>query len=189
MNDDDEKYQFRNVKPYEFYGFLKPRMWDQYADNYKGVCLALSLTELKKINGLIHDRINYLDYNNFLFKDHHIDLNGLAIKGDDEYSKEYVEIINKMLFNKHVDYSGENEYRFCKFNEETHYDIDISNCLRGIIISENYISEFAQNALLKYARELDIELIKINWTSSGFYLSNKNQIESILRLIEELTSS
>ncbi|UXE68776.1 MAG: DUF2971 domain-containing protein [Chryseotalea sp. WA131a] len=29
--------------PFEKYGFAKPRMWDQYGDKYKGVCLVFSL--------------------------------------------------------------------------------------------------------------------------------------------------
>lgn len=36
------------IKPEEFYGFLKPRMWDQYGNDYNGVCLAFSLDALKR---------------------------------------------------------------------------------------------------------------------------------------------
>ena len=36
------------VESKEDYGFIKPRMWDQYGENYKGVCLVFSKKELLK---------------------------------------------------------------------------------------------------------------------------------------------
>ena len=55
------------VYPLEKYGFAKPRMWDNYGDKYKGVCLAFSKIKLQNTlkDTIYFDEkdVEYLKYN------------------------------------------------------------------------------------------------------------------------------
>ena len=45
----------------EYYGFFKPRMWDQYGDKYKGICLAFDKKELLKDSKIgLEKEIDYI---------------------------------------------------------------------------------------------------------------------------------
>jgi hypothetical protein len=51
-NDINNKYSSANIYRKDYYGFLKPRMWDQYGENYKGVCLAFSKSKMIENNSI-----------------------------------------------------------------------------------------------------------------------------------------
>lgn len=127
----------------EDYGFSKPRMWDQYGDRYNGVCLVFSLTKLKnectkKFHH--HDLLKYLTYKEFEVKHRSIDINRIREIGYEKYKSEYINYFKSRLFWKHRDYAGENEYRFCSFTNQSYDYLDISNSLKGIIVSNNSIN-------------------------------------------------
>jgi len=154
-------------KPEEFLGFIKPRMWDQYADNYKGVVLAFSLKELKKnkldTSDLLNNEINYKKYDS-IRKD--LDINSY------DNSSEYANALKEQFFTKHVDYKDENEYRFLTFSKDEYHYLNISKSIKGIVISVNYTSIFAIKSLEKFAKDYGIEILYINWSSDGITLLN-----------------
>lgn len=184
MNDRFENYSGFTTLPLEFYGFLKPRMWDQYADNYKGVCLAFSINELIKNNNLIYDKIDYFKYSEIYYNHKRIDLNDLLIQGERLYIQSYQEVLNKMLFRKHEDYCGEKEFRLCTFSKNEFVDIDISTSIRGIIVSENFTSDFYRDILNDYAEKMKIELLNVFWGDSSISFSDKRDLDKIMELFE-----
>ncbi len=121
---DEDKYIFENK------GCFKSRMWDQYAEGYKGVCLVFSkeslIKSLKESNITSHYgvQINYTASFHFSFslsEDFEIELNKLL-----DYRIEH----------KSIDYKGESEFRFVVNIEEDDKDfyLNISDSLKAIII-------------------------------------------------------
>lgn len=170
QNNFDKEFEKISTAPYEYYGFFKPRMWDQYGDSYNGVCLAFDLEQLKINNPSFYSQsVNYSEY--YPFKNT-IDIVKLQKQGIDEYCNDYFEKIKKNCFKKHIDYSGENEYRFISFAETDEF-LDIKHSLKAIIISKNQISEFARKWFNEFASKNEIELYYISWSSSGINLMSR----------------
>jgi len=178
-NQNPELQKFMEL-PYEYYGFLKPRMWDQYGDKYNGVCLVFDKNILKSNNTNIYsDNIEYIDYEDFYRNHISIDLNRLYDLGLDEYCKDYFEKIKNDSFLKHKDYSGENEYRFVSFSNTETY-LDIGNSLKAIIISQRNLTDFASQWFNNYVSKNNIELFYIDWDNSGFDLQSKKEYDESL---------
>jgi len=158
-----------NIKSEEnldLYGFMNPRMWDQYADKYTGVCLAFSLKKLKENKSLINQNIKYLCYDDILKLSPKINENELLDYEDIEQFKKYFfkKHIKPYLFRKHKDYRDEKENRFIAFSNDEFVEIDITNSLVGIIISANSICDFSLVNLKKYSMSFNIPLIYIYWS-------------------------
>lgn len=155
---------------FEYFGFAKPSMWDNYGAKSKGICLAFSR---RKIEELIEQDKNF-EKCDIRYKSFH-DLNPAFI---DLSQDKIIECVKQKLFDKHISYSSENEYRICSFSENEFDYIDISTSLVGIIASDltfnsrnhslktlkNIISEFPKpvdiQVLLFKERELDIQEVE-----------------------------
>ncbi len=177
--------------PIEKYGFFKPRMWDNYADRYKGVCLAFSLKELiaeADKNDIIFNRINYIDTGKIKRNHITIDLENVGLIGIEEYFNQNIKKEGKHLFDKHNDYSGEKEFRFCSFSEKEFDYLNISNALRGVFISNIGLN----NNLMEAFREVipstisDDKIVQIKWSDTGVNLHSYKEIKSRQSLIEGL---
>lgn len=185
MNDSEKKSEHSRYLQDEYYGFLKPRMWDQYADKYKGVCLAFSLKKLRDQAGsLPNDLVKYMSYNHLEQHYYSFDEYLICKIGVDEYVSKLSDYIKTRMFKKHKDYSGENEYRFLSFSGSEYDYIDIEGCLTGIIISNNS-SEFMKKALNEYAEKYNVELLNINWDSSGISIITKKENDKLISSIRE----
>lgn len=159
-------------------GFFRPRMWSQYADNHKGLCLVFRKeqfynnlmynvkstevpigTNVEIVHGLIQ-------YDNDLKKLHEI-LN-LNLKGNSKnfamnYIKKY---IAQLLFTKLEDYRDESEYRFAiysnHFKSKNEIYINLSNTLEGIILGAKYPKEYIIN-VFEYSKKTGIPIFGIDW--------------------------
>lgn len=155
--------------PYEYYGFLKPRMWDQYGDKYNGVCLAFSrkkLEEESKTDDLICDEVDYIRYSDLELNHLSVDTVKLKKDGYYEYLEEYEKRVDSILFSKHLDYGDENEYRIISTSSNDYDYLNIEKCLKGIIFSD-YVDEFVQWALVKHGGDFNVETVKIKWDTTG----------------------
>jgi len=187
-NNNDPELQKFMVLPSEYYGFLKPRMWDQYGDQYNGVCLVFDKNQLKKNNPDIYsNNVEYINYEEFFRKHISIDLNRLYNIGFDEYCEDTLKKIKNGSFLKHKDYSGESEYRFISFSKSETY-LDIGNSLKAIIISEKNLTEFAKKWFIEYTNKRNIELYYINWDNSGYHMQSKKEYDNSLEIVSKLVS-
>lgn len=144
-NNQLEGEQGMTYPPFEKYGFAKPRMWDQYGDKYKGVCLAFSkegLLETIKSTEIKGDDLNYTTYHESEVRHLSIDLDQLSKDGYDTYKRFYFDYLKKELFYKHKDYIHENEFRLCSFSDSNYDYINIKDALRGVIISDLSVNPF-----------------------------------------------
>lgn len=183
MNDKSGKYDKERIKPFEYFGCMEPRMWEQYGDKYGGVCLVFSKKKLieKLDKDALYDDVNYITYSKLSNNHTRIDLNLLDRIGLDDYRRNYFKVLNKNIFNKHVGYAGENEFRVCCFSKEEFEYISFKDALIGIVISDK-ASKDEIGKLKKFAEDYNIPWIKINWKSTGVIITNP-------RFMEELTGN
>jgi hypothetical protein len=170
----------------EYFGFSKPRMWDQYADNYRGVCLAFSLDKLiQNAPKCEHGAVKYYNYSILNQLNLSIDELKINMNGIEDYWNDFSKRISNQMFWKHSDYKGENEYRFISFNPSDFDYINISDSLLGIILSNNFTSDFMKQAIENFAEENRIELLYLSWEQRGFSIQTRESKNKILRAIEE----
>ena len=137
---------------FEKFGFAKPRMWDQYGDKYKGVCLVLSREQLNneaKVNGYISGNVKYKTYQNFENERGEINADTLDQIGIDNYKRAYINYTKKRLFRKHSDYINENEFRICSFDDKSNEYLDISKALKGVIVTNLGLNQHLYDTLAK----------------------------------------
>lgn len=175
--------------PFEKYGFAKPRMWDQYGDKYKGVCLAFSLKKLlenaAKVN-IKGDNLDYITYRESEERHHSIDTNKLAQDGYDKYKQEYLNYLIGQLFNKHNDYIHENEYRLCSFADGNYDYIDIKDALKGVIISNLSINPFLYKGfkdILEGYPNIDIQIL--SFSNQTLNIESYESREKLSKFIED----
>ena len=171
----------------ELFGFSKLRMWDQYADKLTGVCIAFSKEKILSLNckkfEIVEGDVKYLTFQDLsLNKIGNIHAKHLVNVGKEEYKKQLQQRVNESFFYKHMDYSGETEYRIgtlfqkdkCGFEiirGEMIFDrsmmLDISGCVVAIFVS-SFANDNQKKNLLKYAYELDVEIIELRWQNNSF---------------------
>lgn len=150
---------FREIEV-DDYGFLNLRMWDQYADKFRGVCLAFSQSELIKSRSdfmptasmnlghiqkendlLFYKEVDYLGFDDFSFnKDERKILAANRLKTDKVgFEEDAIQAFVQRLFTKHKTYSGENEFRIINFNksEFLSFDFKKKGDLIGMFYFEN----------------------------------------------------
>ncbi|MCY4781652.1 DUF2971 domain-containing protein [Sphingobacterium sp. UT-1RO-CII-1] len=178
----------------ELYGFTKMRMWDQYADRFSGVCIALSKEKILELNNgleLIEKDVEYFKLRELCTrKVSYIQENHLIKVGIDEYKKLIKSILEeRSFFSKHTDYSGENEYRIGTYfktekctiervKNEYHFDrtmmLNIENCIKCIFVS-SFANDKQKSDLLNYSDKLGIDLFEIDWKYDSFKVRNVKQ--------------
>jgi hypothetical protein len=166
-------------------GFLKPRMWNQYGDDYNGVCLIFSKQELLDENkGIIVPElcknINYIGYHE-LRKDFIVNRNEILKDEKGEYLTKYRLMIRDKLFQKHYDYSGENEFRILTKSKNKFDELDIKKSLRGVLISVIDIKK--ELSKIQYFQNLcddnNIDFRIIKWKSDGFEILLRKSMSEI----------
>jgi hypothetical protein len=171
----------------EIFGFTKARMWERYADNYSGVCLAFSKKKILSLNEseqkLIYRDVDYLKYRElFCRKIGDISANYLTKVGYDKYKERIEQIAESSFFCKHIDYNGENEFRIGVYHDDEkciveeingNYQtgktmmLNIRGCLEAIFMS-SYANRSQKNSLLEFAEKLDVPLIEMVWEHDSF---------------------
>ncbi len=146
-------------------GYTRLRMWDQYADNYKGVCLIFDKKKyIKKIhqkNNLKRRKIAYKRIEWFKNDNINIDYNDL-----DEYGKKYEKYLYKNVYNrlfyKHIDYRDENEYRIVLLSENEYEYINIKESIVAIMIIPEYLKTCQVKNLYEISEKKSIPLLYLS---------------------------
>ena len=195
----NEKYRGDFEGNEEFFGFAKPRMWEQYADNYTGVCIAFSknkILELNKDLDLLKGNIKYMTYSKLSYKKlGDIYGNRLSKLDIEQYKKENEENVKISFFYKHKDYEGENEYRIGVLPNEDKFvcevirgelnfnklkPLNVAGCIEAIFMS-SYANNKQKMDLRKYANEnkLDIPIFELDWQYNSFRLLDRKSMETM----------
>lgn len=126
--------------------FLHMRMWEQYSDCYKGVCLLFSRKNLLQANpNCISGDIEYEDLSKLtsIRLDEGTDIDQLKEIGRDLYLPIREQQIRKLAFQKASDYREENEFRIMKTGckENINEYLDISNSIIAVAYFHGYSRE------------------------------------------------
>lgn len=130
-------------------GYDRLRMWSQYGEAFYGVAIAFSATSLVKrlheVLGqdalIVSDHVEYAD--NLYAKDLAISiLDGSKLWNEnlDMYANEHVKKnIRNIFFAKHIDYSGEIEYRIVVHDPDHKFEyLDITGCVKAVILGDRF---------------------------------------------------
>jgi len=153
-------------------GFFKMRMWDQYGQKNRGVCLALSKKKLiKQIKDQYSEKTIYHDdviYSTSILSNRMY--NRIKVCEDDD-NKTLSEIKDRhirenyqgMFFQKHTDWKDENEFRVLVIDADKTNElfVDISNCLEGIFCGVDF-PEVYLNSLKSVVLDKNIDIFKLS---------------------------
>lgn len=175
----DKKYSdYIDPVLYFHKGFCKSRMWSQYADKHRGVCLIFNL---EKMNEYINRGIDDIDgpigspiriYFGEVKYDNKLHDLKKALTLDYNKYKEIVPLdivhshVKDYLFTKILDYVDEQEYRFClysdTFKKDESFLIDYADSLEGIILGYNFPGVYMIN-IRELAKLNRIPVFKMTW--------------------------
>lgn len=104
------------------------------------------------------------------------------------YLEKYLNNIEQVMFRKHIDYQGEDEYRAVSFSTNEFDYIDIEDCLVGIITPNKYRFEntFVNNTLSDYAAKYKSQLLYLKWADDGISIETKESAGTFDKMINEL---
>lgn len=124
-------------------GWNKSRMWAQYGENHRGICLVFSkkaiVAEVTDIRGrVIANNIQYKTRPGISHHAYTLNGNQLIEVGVEEYCYNHIiQHAATLFFIKNIDYRDESEYRVVVFDPEHKYEyIDINKSIRGIIVGD-----------------------------------------------------
>ncbi|MFH4537710.1 DUF2971 domain-containing protein [Vibrio alginolyticus] len=167
-------------------GFAKPRMWAQYGDNHRGVCLIFDKSRIEKL--LIEQF------------DSHADLYGSdikyvnrMIKGDifkSPYTLNYPlfkdiglfdfvrghvnHFNNELIFEKSLDWRDENEYRYLMHIDSLDNQfLKFGNALKGIVFGTD-TSEEDQRTIFQMTVKAGTQYEQIHYSNSTPWFSFKD---------------
>jgi hypothetical protein len=163
-------------------GYNLSRMWAQYGDNHKGVCIILNKEDFLKENVKKIDFKNRIQYKSEI-RPPLLDEKYSRLEGYKEI--EINRIISKfrkeIFFTKLNDWKGENEFRIINYKKTSEEYCSIKNSLYGIILginSNKILASCILNFFKPFARE--IHLFKAHYNYS-FILNEYNLVfENIL---------
>lgn len=159
-------------------GFFRPRMWSQYGDNHKGICLIFKKDEfyynlfksIKSIN--VSKNLKMAIINREITYDNQLqnlrNILSIKVRGNPKnFTKRFIEMyIDKLLFTKLEDYKDESEYRYAvhsnSFIDKNEIYINISNTLEGIILGTKFPKEYVVN-IFNYSEETGIPVFSMTW--------------------------
>ena len=161
-------------------GFGKSRMWSQYAENHKGICIVfdkeLLISSIKKQitdSDLFYEKVSY---DNQLKK--LIASLELTEKDADSSEKELFErSFKEYLFTKLKDFEHEQEYRICildKSKDTSKIDIIIKDSLKAIILGVSFPTEAYKILLDDYKNKYKIEIYKMDSSNGNFDITDWN---------------
>jgi hypothetical protein len=124
-------------------GWNKSRMWAQYGENHRGICLVFSRRIIEAEFADVKEEIiakNIQYTTRAIIPPHAYTLNGnkLAEDGVENYCYRHIkEHADDLFFIKHIDYRDESEYRVVVFDPKQQYEyIDIRKSIKGVIAGD-----------------------------------------------------
>ena len=181
----DSRYE-KTLSSHFATGYCKPRMWAQYGDTNKGVCLIFDksileeqiITQLETKGEIYFGNVKYesCEFIDGSWKLQNC-INSESIKfpmqnlQDDFEATIRQQIKNykdSYFFHKHEDWKAETEYRYVFHGDEVG-DIffNYGDALSGIVVGTEF-PEYHEKALTDVAESSDISVIKIDWGIGGF---------------------
>jgi hypothetical protein len=160
-------------------GYARPRMWEQYGDNHRGVCLvfdkaelhATVMPQLEALGPHWHGAVTYSNAAIQRGLDHRLP----ARRQDDPHRRgdieaalaaHFSEHFGLLLFTKMEDYSDERETRYVVFDgaEEPFVYVDYGTSLRAVVVGESF-SEAGMTEARERCEAAGAAIRQLDWRS------------------------
>lgn len=172
-NEDDSLTKYDSDTKYLYYaqkGFEHSRMWSQYGEDHRGLCLVfnkkLFLEEVNRICEMKHlvfsRNIRYVQ-KQVLFPNYEDIMQSKTVDSV-EAAKEFYSLgknLTKILFTKDIDYEKEKEFRVAFYSEKDYEYLNLSS-LKAIIIGDRFPDHLGCS-IGEVANELNIPVVKMNY--------------------------
>lgn len=172
----------------KIHGFLRSRMWSQYGESHKGVCLVLSKGKLINLLREKYKDELYLFYQSDVAYKEYLNANSgcdLEINSDsfdgktpDSIAMDHIEKYQKeLLFCKQLDYIDEHEHRIVSLRKESGIgtiappEFKVSKCLIGVILGDRF-SEAYMPTIDKLSKDIGFEYRQLHWETGEYFLLN-----------------
>jgi hypothetical protein len=153
--------------------WAKSRMWSQYGEGHRGICLVLSKSEIEKafnerktqVKKYKADYVKYLPNSK---PNPIVDLSPEASKNVKDCASKYVmDNFELFFFHKHIDYRDEGEFRVVVFdpNKELEY-LDICASLKGVIVGDRIHDPYV-HLIKQMCKDINIECLRAHWSISS----------------------
>lgn len=152
-------------------GFKHPRMWAQYAENHRGICLVFekkklskNIAESLKDKGILHH--GYVNYTQSIhsYDAFHLNYDEICFKGLNIYLMEHLsKFYRELFFEKNIDWRDECEYRWVIIGNNSNEEyVSIRNAICGVIVGADFPTVY-KVVIEKFCQEYKINAAKINW--------------------------
>ena len=146
---DKDIEDFNDYTSYTNKGYCRSRMWSQYGNGHKGVCLIFNkdrLLEIIKNNfkNVFAGEVHYKNNLSYLLDVTDIDYD---IDRKMKPFERVIKYINEYLFHKFADYKSEQEFRIALHSDDNNDSIliDFENSLEGIILGVRFPEVYKDN--------------------------------------------
>jgi len=164
------------IKPDYRRGDCMPRMWDQYGEKHKGVCLVFDGKKLheimKKVLGassrIFHGHVRYQDETGpeakrsrdaIFFQTIDIEKYGL----DEAVQRHFLQHYQEIFLRKVTDWQSEREYRFLVYDKTRRPSyVPIKGGIERVIVGHDF-PKSCETKLAKLCTKLDIPAGRIKW--------------------------
>jgi len=151
-------------------GWCKSRMWSQYGEDHRGLCLVFSRKAFEEqlealtASVLVAERVQYLREEGFLHRDVIFDGDPLGRDEMETHCLKHVQRNSRDLFlTKELDYRDEAEYRVVIYaSHGTNTFVDISKTLRGVIAGVQTPKVYFP-VIRSLAGGYDVECMQASW--------------------------
>lgn len=152
-------------------GFFKPRMWAQYGEFSRGICLSFSkdslVTQIEKEHKesyLYRSKIRYSDSSKEIRRAFRFDVSDFMIENFDHYfiKEHLVKYREQLFFTKNSDWRDEREYRFLLITDnDKEYHVGVKGSLQGIFCGVNFPDVYI-HSLKQMTRDLNVDIFKLS---------------------------
>lgn len=161
-----------HVKHQFSYGYNRPRMWAQYAENHSGVCIIFDgkklhnniLAKLGEYSKIFCDSVKYRNYG--AAAKNVIKYSDIATLGLTEGLRQHLlGNYRKYFLTKFPDWENESEYRWLVHSATSlsaEY-ISIEGTIKEIIVGSNF-PKIYETSLKEISKELNVSAGRIHWT-------------------------
>jgi hypothetical protein len=163
--------------------YARPRMWEQYAEGHKGLCLLFHYDEIIQTattafaayQSYRHGSVSYRPMSVGLHGDLQVAWERVERQPVDELVEELIDERGAAsFFEKFDDYASEQEYRFVvRAPREEYLQISFGSALKGVVLGAEFPSA-ELTPLFFLCAELGVALLRMEWRQGlgqigGFY--------------------
>ena len=163
--------------PYTIHGYSHPRMWAQYAENHRGVCLQFDREKLEESLQLqfagrcYSGEVRYDEGPSIITSFPPLPRNWLSDSsqlGPKGAAVNYVSEHYSFLFlRKHLDWETESEYRWLVYSHNKKDEfVSIDGAIKAVLVGSDF-SEVYEPALAKLCESLRISAGRISWSNGN----------------------